>query len=396
MNNIIDYGLREAYNSMKSMDKLAEIEPMINWESLRPIVKELYRNDTDKGGRPNIDEIVMIKTLFLQSMYNCSDESMEKELYNRIDFRNFLHYPEIIPDSRTIWLFRERLSSTGKDKIIWKHIWKQLEERGITIKAGMVQDATFIESDPGKHGRKKPPVPVDPVPPKMTGDVKECTPGKDEDASTATKKGMTKEEKKTARIKAAEKKRMRREERKNGKTRRSKDGTWAKKNSVSHFGNKLHTVQGTDIPLIREFVITTASLHDSQVDLSIPGIPCYKDKGYAGACCRNINAAMDKTSTSGTALQGKIPKHINATMDKASREHPLTIEKIRRNIRISRKRSPGERPYSVMKGIMHGGHTFVTMVRRYRVKAMFLCLGYNMLTMITLKKQVKIAQAMEK
>ena len=102
-------------------------------------------------------------------------------------------------------------------------------------------------------------------------------------------------------------------------------------------------------------LLTTASLHDSQVDLSIPGIPCYKDKGYAGAYCKDINA----------------------TMDKASREHPLTVEKIRRNLRITRKCSPGERPYSVMKGIMNGGHTLVTMVRRCRVKAMFLCLGYN-------------------
>ena len=267
MINIIDYGLQEAYKSMKSMDRLSQIDPMIDWESLRPIMKELYRNDTNKGGRPNIDVIVMIKTLFLQSMYNCSDEVMERELHDRILFRNFLHYPEIIPDSRTIWRFRERLSSAGKDKIIWKHIWKQLEERGITIKTGMVQDATFIESDPGKHGKKKPPVPVDPVPPKMTKDAKEGTAGKDEDASTVTKKGMTREEKKAARIKAAENKRLRREERKDGKARRSKDGTWSKKNSASHFGNKLHTVQGTEFPLIREFVVTTASLHDSQVDL---------------------------------------------------------------------------------------------------------------------------------
>ena len=95
-----------------------------------------------------------------------------------------------------------------------------------------------------------------------------------------------------------------------GGTRRSKDGTWTKKNNSSHFGNKLHTVQGTDIPLIREFVVTTASLHDSQVDLSMPGIPCYRDKGYAGAPCRGINA----------------------TMDKASRNHPLTIDQIAGNI----------------------------------------------------------------
>ena len=163
------------------MDKLAQIDPMIDWELLRPIVKELYRNDTEKGGRPNIDEIVMIKTLFLQSMYNCSDDVMERELHDRISFRNFLHYPEIIPDSRTIWLFRERLSTTGKDKIIWNAIWKQFEDRGISIKKGMVQDATFIETDPGKHRRKKPPVPVDPESAEMK---------KDEAASTETKKTL--------------------------------------------------------------------------------------------------------------------------------------------------------------------------------------------------------------
>ncbi len=32
MNNIVDYGLREAYSSMKSVDKLKEIDPMIDWE----------------------------------------------------------------------------------------------------------------------------------------------------------------------------------------------------------------------------------------------------------------------------------------------------------------------------------------------------------------------------
>ena len=65
MNNIVDYGLRKAYSSTKGMDKLQEIDPMIDWESLRPIVKKLFRNDNGKGGRPNIDETVMINTLLL-------------------------------------------------------------------------------------------------------------------------------------------------------------------------------------------------------------------------------------------------------------------------------------------------------------------------------------------
>lgn len=46
------------------------------------------------------------------------------------------------------------------------------------LKAGMVQDESFIESDLGKHGRKKLPVPVDLVSPKKTKVLKACTLGK--------------------------------------------------------------------------------------------------------------------------------------------------------------------------------------------------------------------------
>ncbi len=90
------------------------------------------------------------------------DEQVEKEMHDRISMMHFLGFPDTIPDSRTIWLFRERLSTTGKDRIMWKEIWKRFEDRGIIIKRGTVQDAIFIESDPGKHGKKKPPVPTDP------------------------------------------------------------------------------------------------------------------------------------------------------------------------------------------------------------------------------------------
>lgn len=78
-------------------------------------------------------------------------------MHDRVSFMNFLGYPDSVPDSSTIWLFRERLSSTGKDKRIWHMIWEQFESSGITVKKGVVQEASFIETDPGKHGRKKPP-----------------------------------------------------------------------------------------------------------------------------------------------------------------------------------------------------------------------------------------------
>ena len=89
---------------------------------------------------------------------------------------------------------------------------------------------SFIESDPGKHGRKKHPVPVDPMPPTAVND-------KLDNHSKVNEKGgrgkrLTEDEKMTAKIRGAERKRQRRDERRNSKTRRSKDGTRAVKNKV--------------------------------------------------------------------------------------------------------------------------------------------------------------------
>ncbi len=306
----------------------------------------------------------MVKILFLQSVYNLVDEPVEREMHNRIDFMHFLGFPERIQDSRSVWLFRERLSSTGKDKIMWKRIWKQFEDRGITIKPCKIQDASFIESDPGKHGRKKPPLSPDP---QIHETVMESS------STMNEKQGMTKEEKRQAKIRAAERKKQRRDERKYSSTRRSKDGAWPKKGSRSYFGNKIHSAVGTDMPLIHDFVVTDASKHDSQIDLTIPDIPNYRDRGYSGSGTRGIDA----------------------TMDRAPGNHPHTIKQIRRNLRITRKRSPGKRPYSVMKRIFHGNHVFVTMVSRVRVKATFICLGYNLLTLVSLEKEGRIASALK-
>ena len=105
-------------------------------------------------------------------------------------------------------------------------------------------------------------------------------------------------------------------------TRRGRDGTWAKKNSKSYFGYKLHSKMDTEHGLIRDIETTTASIHDSQVDLSNPGEVVYRDKGYFGV----------------------EPEGYDATMKRATRAHPLGIRDEMRNKRISRKRSPGERP----------------------------------------------------
>ena len=61
MESLTDFALREGYKRVAKLgDKLSEIEPLIDWDAFRPIVIDLFCNKTKKGGRPNIDEVVMI------------------------------------------------------------------------------------------------------------------------------------------------------------------------------------------------------------------------------------------------------------------------------------------------------------------------------------------------
>src|SRR5512136_2321783 len=80
----------------------------------------------------------------------------------------------------------------------------------------------------------------------------------------------------------------------NSRTRRSRDGTWAKKGNESHFGYKLHSKVDIDYGLIRDIETTTASLHDSQVDLSIEGEVVLRDRGYFGAMAKGVDFTMKR------------------------------------------------------------------------------------------------------
>ena len=150
MESFHKYLLQQEYNKLAKLgDRLAKADEHVDWERFRPILRDLYQNDTELGGRPNQDEIVMIKILVIQQWYGLSDEEVEREAVDRLSFRRFLGYPERVPDSTTIWLFRDRLAKTGKDKLIWAELQRQLDKKGLRVSKGVAQDASFITADPG-------------------------------------------------------------------------------------------------------------------------------------------------------------------------------------------------------------------------------------------------------
>jgi IS5 family transposase len=339
MRTLIDFAIRAEYARVKALgDDLCEIGSQIDWERFRFLEPSMYKNKTSRGGRPNIDIVIMVKLLVLQHWYSLSDPELERQVADRISFRIFLDTAEVVPDYSTVWLFRERLIKSDKINDLWGELQRQIEEKGFTVKEGSIQDATFITSDPGQKRKKK-------------DHEGKCN--KDDQDLEAISSNQVHELDKglldiSININGGKMIRPDKEP--------TNEGNWAKKGIKNFFGYKGHILIDTEHHLIRIVETTTASVHDSQVDLGIEGIPRYADKGYYGAKTRGYDAAMKK----------------------ATRGHKLGLRDILRNKRISKKRSHIERCFAVMKRAHKAGHVLVTTVLRAGIKFMMNAFVYNM------------------
>ncbi len=70
---------------------------------------------------------LMFNILILQQWYGLNDLEVERQIADRISFMSFLGFSDSFPDSGTIWLFRERMTDTGKDEIVWAELQRQLD-----------------------------------------------------------------------------------------------------------------------------------------------------------------------------------------------------------------------------------------------------------------------------
>ena len=116
----------------------------------------MYKYKQGKGGRPAYDPIMMLKILFLQVLYNLSDEQMEFQLLDRRSFQEFIGVCEydLIPDARTIWVFKERLREEKLDKILFDKINYYIKKNKCIIRSGFIVDASIVEV-PVKNSQEK-------------------------------------------------------------------------------------------------------------------------------------------------------------------------------------------------------------------------------------------------
>ena len=127
-----------------------KIHDMVDWEKFRPLFEGVYKNNTVLGGRPNHDVVVMLKVLVLQYINDLSDEAMEAAFYDRISFMNFIGFDTPIPDARSIWVFRERLSENRLYEKVWNELIGMLEADDFFDGSAMIQDSTTIHTAQGK------------------------------------------------------------------------------------------------------------------------------------------------------------------------------------------------------------------------------------------------------
>ncbi len=157
MSTFGNYFLHQEYGAIAARgDPLNETDGLIDWELFRPRLSTFYQSDIEQGGRPHTDVIVLMKLLVLQQWYGLSDYELERPAGNRISFRHFLGYPVTIPDRSTIWAFKHRLVDAGVIDDLWADLQQQIDARGLTIRRGVIQDATFITADPGHAAAEKP------------------------------------------------------------------------------------------------------------------------------------------------------------------------------------------------------------------------------------------------
>ncbi len=128
-------------------DQLEAFAGAVDFDVFRAdLTKALSYSDGSQGGRPPFDPVMMFKVLVIQAANNLSDERTEFLISDRLSFMRFLGLglSDRVPDARTIWLFREKLTKTGAIKPLFDRFDATLRAAGYIAMGGQIVDASLI------------------------------------------------------------------------------------------------------------------------------------------------------------------------------------------------------------------------------------------------------------
>jgi IS5 family transposase len=128
-------------------DQLEAFRAAVDFEIFRPELNAaLAYSDGAQGGRPPFDPVLMFKILIIQATNNLSDERAEFLINDRPSFMLFLDLglEDRVPDARTIWLFREKLTKVGAIKTLFERFDAMLRQAGYIAISGQIVDASLV------------------------------------------------------------------------------------------------------------------------------------------------------------------------------------------------------------------------------------------------------------
>ena len=207
----------------KKGDPLVRLNSVVDWQVFLPLIERALRKDRrSPAGRKPYEPLLMFKVLILQALYNMSDEDAEDIIDERPTFRRFvgLEHSRKAPDATTIWRFREALAQAGVIQELFHTFDRHLARQGFQAVKGQIVDASIVEVPRQRNTREE------------NGTIRE---GGIPDWPEAKKR------------------------------QKDVEARWTKKHGRSHFGYKNHVCVDVKHKLIRAFLVTPASTHDSQV-----------------------------------------------------------------------------------------------------------------------------------
>jgi IS5 family transposase len=317
-------------------DPLEKLNNGVDFELFRACLGErLAKQAQGKGGRPAYDYVLMFKILILQRYYNLSDDQVEYQINDRMSFMRFLDLTiaDDIPDSKTVWNFREQLIVMGAIEDLFALFIKELEKLGLIINKGKIVDASFIDVPIQRNSR---------------------------DDNKQVKAGEIPESfrEKLGRL-----------------PQKDLDARWTKKNGISYFGYKNHVKVDSKSKIITGYGVTSANVHDSQaieglLDEKDEGQELYADSAYTGP---------DQEKTIDGCMM------LNQVCEKGYRNKPLTDEQKENNRRKSGVRSRVEHVFGFMETSMDGMYLYNIGIKRITGIVGLMNLTYNMFRKIQLQ-----------
>ena len=317
-------------------DPLDKLNEGVDFEMFRSILEEkLDKLPKAPGGRPPYDYVLMFKILILQRYYNLSDDQVEFQINDRMSFMRFLDLTiaDDVPDSKTVWAFREQVTDLSLEKELFDLFLKELERLNLVVNEGEIIDASFVEVPRQRNTREE---------------------------NRQIKQGEVPEGFQHAPHKLAQK---------------DIDARWTKKNNQNFFGYKNHVKQDAKSKLITKYMVTDASVHDSNaigplLDGKDKGETFYADSAYSGKPQEKVIKSKEME---------------NQVCEKGYKNSPLTKEQKASNREKSRVRSRVEHIFGFMENSMNEMYIQCIGIKRATTIIGLMNLTYNMFRKIQLE-----------